>query len=68
MTAAMLLDDAATADLSDFDLEIQLAVTGDLNGPLAPEAGFTNVTCPEGPVLTSGHYAVNQMMGPICCS
>ncbi|WP_190139495.1 hypothetical protein [Streptomyces longispororuber] len=64
----MLLEDAPSLDLSDFDLEIQLTGTGDVNSPLAPEAGFTNITCPEGPILTSGHFAVNNMMGPICCS
>ncbi|MFF8386989.1 hypothetical protein ACF053_25535 [Streptomyces kanasensis] len=69
MTAAMLLDDVATAELSDFDLEIQLSVTGDLNGPLAPAASFTNVTCPGGPKLTSAaHHPADGMVGPICCA
>jgi hypothetical protein len=45
MKDSALLPSRPDFDLDEFDLELNVAVTGDPNTPLAPVAAYTRITC-----------------------
>ncbi|WP_030931945.1 hypothetical protein [Streptomyces sp. NRRL B-24720] len=65
MTASTLLPVREEIDLSEFELELQIAVTGDPSMPLTPEAGFTKVTCASQNQTSTIITCLEE--GPICC-
>ncbi|SEC21199.1 hypothetical protein SAMN05216483_1274 [Streptomyces sp. 2131.1] len=66
MTASTLLPAQSEAELSDFDLELQIAVADD--APLTPVAGFTRLTCATSTYSTGILGCVTPDMGPTCCA
>lgn len=65
MTNASLLT-RSEVELDEFDLELDVAVTGDPNTPNAPIAGFTKVTCSSYCQTTSIITCVADMGGTCC--
>ncbi|MFF4263497.1 hypothetical protein ACFY7Y_00390 [Streptomyces virginiae] len=66
MAVATLIP-AAAADLSDFDLELDFAVSAELDASLQPMAGFTKITCASKSQTSTMTTCVDEL-GPVCCA
>ncbi|AZM93853.1 MULTISPECIES: hypothetical protein [unclassified Streptomyces] len=66
MAVATLMP-ATAADLSDFDLELDLAVSAELDASLQPMAGFTKITCGSKSATSTIISCVDEL-GPTCCA
>lgn len=67
MTAMTVLAVKPELDLSEFELDLQIAVTGASALPLGPEAGFTKLTCASSSQTSTIVSCVDEL-GPICCA
>ncbi|MFJ9361445.1 hypothetical protein ACWEQ3_03335 [Streptomyces mirabilis] len=67
MSMTTLLHPQPELDLSEFDLELQIAVSSDSNSPLEPVAGFTKVTCGTKSQTSTIVSCVDEL-GPTCCA